>query len=137
MRVFEDPGRLLEAGPTDLGCTGWETVGPAAVERFCAATGSERPGDGTVPPLMLLSLTNRFLPDLMQVPGASGGVNYGADSVSFGPPVRAGDRVRARAELADARAVSGGVQTTIVITIETDGDAEARCTVRSLSRWMT
>lgn len=134
--LFHDLDQLLEAAPLELGVTGWVEVEPAAVNRFQRATWSASGVDGTVPPLMLLSLTNRFLPDLLQVPGASSGVNYGADSVRFGSTPRPGDRIRAGATLVSAVPVGAGVQTTVEIRIEVQGGDRPACTVHSLSRWM-
>ena len=136
--LFHDLDELLKAPPLELGSTGWVDVDSAAVRRFREATGAPAgAGDPVdVPPLMLLSLTNRFLPDLMQVPAASSGVNYGADSVRFGAPAGAGDRVRAGATLVSASPVAAGVQTTVEIRIEGERAGEPLCVVHSLSRWM-
>lgn len=131
--VFTDLDELLAAadgGQRDLGATEWVEVTPADTETFEQATGGE------VSPYFAVSLTNRFLPDLIQVPAARSGVNYGADSARFGLPLRAGDRVRGSATLLAATAVSGGVQTTIEIRVEMEGSEEPACSVRSLSRWL-
>ncbi len=134
--LFHDLDHLLAAAPLELGSTGWVEVEPDALSGFHRATWSQAGPGGEVPPMMLLSLTNRFLPDLLQVPAASSGVNYGADSVRFGPPAHQGDRVRAAATLLSAVAVGDAVQTTVEIRIEVDGATGAACTVHSLSRWM-
>lgn len=118
-----------------MGTTGWATLEASDVKRFVEATATPDVG-GTVPPLMVLSLTNRFLPELLQVPGASNGVNYGTGSVRFPAEVRVGDRLRASALLSEAVEVPGGVQTTVEITVEVDGSAQPACVVESLSRWM-
>lgn len=128
--VFTDVDDLIDASPRELGATDWVEVTGAEVERFERSTG------GQVSAYFAVSLTNRFLPDLLQVPGASSGVNYGAESAAFGPPVGAGDRVRCSATLAAAAPVNGGVQTTVEVRIEVDGRAEPACVVRSLSRWL-
>lgn len=128
--VFTDLADLLGTAPLHLGSTDWVTVGAAEIERFEAAVG------GSVSPYLALSLTNRFLPELLAVPGAASGVNYGAESVRFGMPLHTGDRVRCRAELVAAAEVAGGVQTTVEITVEADGAPEPACVVRSLSRWL-
>lgn len=133
--LFHDLDGLLEAPPCGLGSTGWVEVDATAVRRFGDATGAGGRA-GEVPPLMLVSLTNRFLPELMQVPGASSGVNYGTDSVRFGPAAQAGDRIRARATLLAATPVGDAVQTTVEIRIEGEGAEQPLCVVRSLSRWM-
>jgi acyl dehydratase len=128
--VYDSLAALLEAPPVDLGATEWVLVGDGEVADFARSTG------GDVSPYFALSLTNRFLPDLLQVPASSSGVNYGAESVEFGPPLSAGDRVRGAAALVGAAEVNGGVQTTVEIRVEVDGAAEPACVVRSLSRWL-
>ena len=133
--TFGSPDDLLGAVGRQLGTTGWATLEASDVKRFVEATATPDVG-GTVPPLMVLSLTNRFLPELLQVPGASNGVNYGTGSVRFPAEVRAGDRLRASALLSEAVEVPGGVQTTVEITVEVDGSAQPACVVESLSRWM-
>ena len=137
--VFDDLDELLRAAPLDLGATDWITVEPLSVTAFGASTfgGPSGASAETIPPYMLVSLTNRLLPDLLQVPGAASGVNYGAESVRFGDPVAVGSRVRARAVLVTAAEVKGGIQTTVEITVEGAGSSgEPPCVVRSLSRWL-
>jgi acyl dehydratase len=133
--VYADLGDLLAAPPLDLGTTDWIEVTQADVTAFASATGGPAQ---VVEPYMALSLTNRFLPELLDVPAATSGVNYGADSVRFGPPPPAGARLRAKAVIVAAAEVPGGVQTTVEITVEAEGGipAEPACVVRSLSRWM-
>jgi acyl dehydratase len=86
---------------------------------------------------LTLSLSNRFLPELLQVPAASAGVNYGTGKVRFPAPVPVGSRIRGGAEVTAVEEITGGVQTTITITIEVEGSEKPACVVESLSRWMT
>ena len=126
--VFDEVDALLGAATRDLGATGWRTF-----------EASRSPGPGphdAAPPLLILALTNLFLPELLDVRGASNGINYGTGTVSFATPVRPGDRVRGRAVLVDATEVPGGVQTTIEIRVEVEGCHDPACVVESLSRWM-
>lgn len=121
----------------DLGTTAWLEVTARSVELFSRATDAERPADGAVPVVpaeMVLALTNLFLPQLVVVEGVSAGVNYGTEQVRYGAALPVATRVRARAELTAADEVPGGVQTTIRITVEAEGTAEAVCLVDSLSR---
>lgn len=120
---------------TDLGATGWEPVTSEQVARYGEATGDVA-DPGQVPALLLLSLTNLFLPRLVEVRGTSSGVNYGTGQVRFPTPVLVGSRVRARAEVTAAEEVRGGVQTTIRITVEAEGSDEPAVVVDSLSRWL-
>ncbi|HWE54195.1 MAG TPA: hypothetical protein VG435_01710 [Acidimicrobiales bacterium] len=127
--VFDSLDDLLAAPPRPLGTTPWVLVGADELADFERATGA-------LSGFMALSVTNRFLPDLIQVPAASSGVNYGADSVRFGAPLSVGDRIRVGAVLVDATPVRGGVQTTVEITVSVDGAEHPACVVRSLSRWL-
>jgi hypothetical protein len=133
--VFQSPEELLGAPGRHLGCTEWVVLDGGDVALFNLATG-EANVDGEVPPLFVLSLTNRFLPDLLEVRGVLNGVNYGTGTVRFPATVRPGGRVRASARLIDAREVPGGVQTTVEVTIELEGSDSPACVVESLSRWM-
>lgn len=128
--VYTDLDTLLSDAPRDLGATGWAEITPGEIAGFEAAT------SGAVSPYFALSLTNRFLPDLIQVTGAASGVNYGADSIRFGDPLFAGERVRCTASLVQASEVSGGVQTTVEVRVEVEGRQEPACVVESLSRWL-
>jgi acyl dehydratase len=135
--VFQDLDELLSAGRRDLGATGWVELTPSVLTDFSAATWSPARHDGNLaPPMLLLSLTNRFLPDLLEVRGSSSGINYGAGKVRFDAPARPGDHVRASAVLLEATEVPGGVQTTVQIRIEVQGSETPACTVESLSRWL-
>jgi acyl dehydratase len=135
--VFPDPDSLLSAGRRDLGATAWVELDQSVLADFAAATWSPAGEDDNVaPPMLLLSLTNRFLPDLLEVRGTSSGLNYGTGPVRFDAPARAGDRIRASALLLQAVEVPGGVQSAVEIRIEVQGSDQPACTVESLSRWL-
>ena len=138
MTVFQSPDDLLGAVGQKLGTTSWFTLHAGAVTDFASASSFSSPPVQTdsVPPLMILSLTNRFLPELLEVRGISSGINYGAEQVTFAARVHPGDRLRASAVLAEAAEVPGGVQTTVEISVEVEGASEVACVVRSLSRWL-
>jgi acyl dehydratase len=116
-----------------LGFSSWVEIDAEAVERFARATRGV--AGGTVEPYLLLSLTNRLFPEIMQVPDAGAGVNYGAARVTFPDSVAVGAKVRAGAEMVAVEPVAGGVQTTVRITVEAAG-AGPVCVVDSLSRWL-
>jgi acyl dehydratase len=63
------------------------------------------------------------------------GVNYGCDRVRFPSAVRAGSRVRGRAEILGTDDVAGGVQVKIRITVETEDGDKPACVADTLSRW--
>ena len=113
-----------------LGTSDWLEITPDRLDRFALATGDcdHR--------YLALALTNLFLPEIVEVRGASLGVNYGSGSVRFGAPLLVGSRVRGTAELVGCDEIPGGVQTTIRITVEVDGADHPACVVESLSRWL-
>jgi acyl dehydratase len=132
-----------------LGFSEWITVEQDRVNLFADATGDhqwihidvDRAAQGPFgAPIahgyLTLSLSNFFLPQIVEVQGFSAGVNYGVDKVRFPSPVKVGSRVRAGAELTAVSDVTGGLQTTIVITIEVEGSAKPACVIESLSRWL-
>ncbi len=148
--VFTTLDELRGATGTHLGWTDWVEVTQAQVDQFAEATGdrqwihvdveratAESPFGGPIAHgYLTLALSNRFLPELLQVPAASAGVNYGTGKVRFPSPVPVGSRIRGGAEVAAVEEISGGVQTTITITIEVEGSAKPACVIESLSRWM-
>ncbi|CAB4324723.1 unannotated protein [freshwater metagenome] len=83
-----------------------------------------------------MSLSNYFLPQIIETKGFSAGINYGVDKVRFPSPVKVGDRIRAGAELVDVTDVNGGLQTLVRITIEIEGSDRPACVIDSLSRWL-
>ncbi len=113
-----------------LGTSAWLAISPDRLDRFAAATGHRDHG------YLALALTNLFLPQIVEVRGASLGVNYGTGRVRFPASLLAGSRVRGTAELVACDDIAGGVQTTILITVEVDGADEPACVVESLSRWL-
>ena len=132
-----------------LGHSEWLTVDQDRVNLFADATGDhqwihvdvERAKNGPFgAPIahgyLTLSLSNLFLPQIVEVVGFSTGVNYGVDKVRFPSPVKVGDRVRAGAELTEVTEVANGLQTKIVITIEVEGSSKPACIIESLSRWL-
>ena len=128
--VFNSLDEVRAAVGRRLGVSDWLEITSDRLEGFAAATGDRGHG------YLALALTNLFLPQIVEVRGASLGVNYGTGSVRFDAPLRAGTRVRGTAELAACDEIPGGVQTTILITVEVDGAGRPACVVESLSRWL-
>jgi acyl dehydratase len=124
---FDD---LRAAAGTHLGFTDWLQVDQARIDLFAQATGDP------AATYLALSLSNLFLPQLLAVPAAASGVNYGTGKVRFPTPVPAGSRLRGGAEIQAVEEIAGGLQTTILITIEVDGAEEPACTIESLTRWL-
>jgi acyl dehydratase len=148
--VFESLDDVRAAVGSTLGTSDWIEVTQEMVDRFAEATGDhqwihvdveraakESPFGGPIAHgYLTLSLTNLVLPQVVEVRGASLGVNYGTGKVRFPAPVPVGSRVRGTAQLAACDEIAGGVQTTIVITMEVEGGSKPVCVVESLSRWL-
>ena len=148
--VFESLDEIRAAVGTMLGTSDWFEVTQEQVDLFAEATGDhqwihvdveratkESPFGGPIAHgYLTLSLTNLVLPQVIEVRGVALGVNYGTGKVRFPAPVRVGSRVRGTAELTACDDVKGGVQTTIVITMEVEGGTKPACVVESLSRWL-
>jgi acyl dehydratase len=121
-----------------LGTSRWVEVTAERVAAYGRATGDrdDTGGPATVPPLLVLALTNLFLPEIVEVLGASVGMNYGTGPVRFGQAVPVGSRLRGRADLVACVDVRGGIQTTMRVTVDVDGRDDPACVVEALSRWL-
>ena len=149
-RVITGVDGLKAAVGEHLGYSEYFDVTQERVNQFAEATGDhqwihvdpERAAKGPFgAPIahgyLTLSISNLFLPEIVEVQGFSAGVNYGTDKVRFPSPVKVGSRIRGGAELTAVTEVKGGLQTTIVITIEIEGSAKPACVIESISRWLT
>ena len=147
--VINGPDDLRSRLGHHLGFSEWLLIDQERVNTFADATGDhqwihvdvERATNGPFgAPIahgyLTMSLSNLFLPQIVDVRGFSAGVNYGVDKVRFPSPVKVGSRVRGGAELTAVTDVNGGLQTTMVITIEIEGGTKPACVIESLSRWM-
>jgi len=148
--VFEGLDEVRAAVGTDLGTSDWLEVTQERVNQFADATGDHQwihvdPVRAAAGPFggpiahgyLTLSLSNALLPDIVEVRGISMGVNYGVGKVRFPAPVPVGSRIRASATLAAVDDVAGGVQTTMVITVEIEGGTKPACVIESISRYLT
>jgi acyl dehydratase len=138
--VLDGLDAVRAAAGASLGTSGWAVVGADRVAEYAAATGGEAGEAGgageAIPPLLLLSLTNYFLPQLVEVHGVTAGVNYGTEEVRFPAVAMTGQRLRATATMEAVVDVPGGVQARIRISIEAEGTPDPVCVVYSLSRWI-
>jgi acyl dehydratase len=148
--TFDSLDDLRAATGTHLGWTDWLDITQERVNLFADATGdhqwihvdveratAESPFGGPIAHgYLTLALSNLFLPQLIAVPAASAGVNYGTGKVRFPAPVPVGSRVRGGAEITAVEEIAGGVQTTITITIQVEGTDKPACVIESLSRWL-
>jgi len=131
LSILDGEDEIRAAVGTDLGTTDWYDITTAKIESFVTATGDEDAA------YFAVSLSNMFLPQIVEVRGFALGINYGTQTVTFGTPLRDGDRVRGQATLVDVSEVNNGLQTLMVITVERAGArADDMCVIESLSRWL-
>lgn len=148
--TFEGTDAVRDAVGSHLGFSEWTTITQEQVQTFADATGdqqwihvdveraaAESPFGGPIAHgYLTLALTNLFLPQVVEVRGISAGINRGTGKVRFPAPVPVGSRLRAGVELVAVDAVSGGIDTTMVITVEREGADKPVCVVESLSRYL-
>jgi acyl dehydratase len=132
--VFPSPEALLDAVGTELGPSGWITVGQDRIDRFADATDDHQwihvdperaaggPFAGTIAHGYLsLSLLTPLMSELLRVEGTGLAVNAGTDRVRFLTPVRAGSRVRATATITAAERIPTGIRVHQAVTLEAEG----------------
>lgn len=147
-RIFASPQALLDCPPGELGASDWITIEQQRIDTFADATDDHQwihvdparaaggPYGATIAHgYLTLSLVNRFLPEIIEVQGISMGVNYGCEKVRFPAPVPVGSRIRGRGELIRAEEVKGGVQSTVRVTVEVEGQERPACVVDTISRY--
>jgi acyl dehydratase len=122
----------------ELGTSGWVAVDQDCIDAFAACTGDrqwihvdverarrESPFGGPIAHgYLTLSLVAAMVMELGVIPpDAATGLNYGLDKVRFIAPVKAGARVRTRANLIAVEAQSGGrVLLKLNCTLEIEGE---------------
>jgi acyl dehydratase len=147
--VLRGIDEVRQAVGRHLGYSDWLEVTQERVNLFADATGDhqwihvdperaqEGPFGGPIAHgYLTLSLSNLFLPEIVDVQDVSMGVNYGTNKVRFPSPVVVGSKIRGGAELVAVEDVTGGIQTTMVLTVEVSGSEKPACVIESLSRYL-
>ena len=147
--VFDSPDSILAAVGQPLGRSEWLTITQDRINKFADATDDHQwihvdPVRAKAGPFgttiahgyLTLSLMAKFLPQVVDVRGMKMGVNYGTDKVRFPAAVKAGARIRAQGQLVAAeRTKDGGVQATIRVTVEIEGEGKPACVADTISRY--
>ena len=146
--LFETAESILAAVGQPLDTSNWVQISQERINLFADATddhqwihvdaakAKEGPfGDCIAHGYLTLSLASRFLPEIVDV-RMKMGVNYGCDKVRFPSPVKVGSRIRGRGDLIAAeRTKDGGVQATIRVTVEIEGETKPACIADTISRY--
>jgi acyl dehydratase len=147
--VLDGEAAVRAAVGTHLGYSDWLKIDQDRINLFADATGDHqwihvdvekaKAGPFGAPiahGYLTLSLSNLFLPQIVEVRGFDMGINYGVDKVRFPAPVTVGSRIRGGGELIEVTDVKGGIQTLVRITVEIEGGDKPACVIDSLSRWL-
>lgn len=146
--LFETAESILESIGKPLDTSDWVQITQERINLFADATDDHQwihvdaaqakdgPfGSCIAHGYLTLSLASRFLPEIVDV-RMKMGVNYGCDKVRFPSPVKVGSRIRGRGDLIAAeRTKDGGVQATIRVTVEIEGEAKPACIADTISRY--
>ncbi|MGH3489813.1 MAG: MaoC family dehydratase [Actinopolymorphaceae bacterium] len=123
-----------------VGYSSWHEVTQERVDTFADATGDHQwihvdteraasgPFGGTIAHgYLTLSMATTFLPEILETRGFSMGINYGCEKVRFPSPVPVGGRLRCGVVVDAVTDVAGGVQVTMTLTFEVEGQAKPAC----------
>jgi acyl dehydratase len=148
-RSFETADALKAAQGQSLGTSEWLRVEQDRINLFADATDDhqwihvdeQRAKSGPFgAPIahgyLTLSLVSHFLPQLLLVPSATMGVNYGCNKVRFPAPVPVGSQIRGSGELVSVEEIPGGVQVVVRVTVEIEGGAKPACVADTVSRFL-
>ena len=131
----------------EIAISDWVTITQERINTFAQATGDfqwihvdpERaktsPFKSTIAHgFLTLSLVPLFAQECIRMPSVKMGVNYGLNKVRFPSPVPAGARLRGRFAIKEVEDIQGGVQVTMLATLEVEGSAKPACVAESVSR---
>ena len=148
--VFEHPSDLLAAVGADLGTTDWVEITQERVDPFAEATGDlqwiHEPGErADAGPFggpiahgyLTLSMVNDVLPAAHRGAGRLDGRQLRHRQGAASPHrCRSAPASGATAALTAADPVNGGVQATVQVTVEVEGNDKPACVVETLSRFL-
>lgn len=142
------PGPELEGlRHQELGVSRWLEISQDRIDAFADVTGDHQwihvdvERAATAAPLkttvahgyLLLSLLPQFAAQVYGFVTPATKINYGLNRVRFPSPVPAGGQVRDRIVLADARAVSVGVELTLQHTLELKAASKPVCVAETVT----
>jgi len=147
--IFESPRDLIGKEGTPLEPSDWLVIEQDRIDAFADCTGDhqwihvdpvrarEGPFGATIAHgYLTLSLTNLFMPQMIEVRGFTNGLNVGMDRTRFLTPVRVGSRIRGTGVILSAEEAKGGtIQCVIRITVEIEGAEKPALVVDAITRY--
>lgn len=146
----ESPGALREYVGREIGASDWIRLEQERIDRFADVTEDrqwihvdreraerESPFHATIAHgFLTLSLISHLSKQAFEIRnGIRLGVNYGLNRVRFPSPVLAGSMIRARVGLVSLKDIEGGLEATLLVTVETEGGAKPCCVAEWIVRY--
>jgi acyl dehydratase len=131
----------------EIAVSDWVTITQERINQFAEATGDHQwihvdvekakdsPFKSTIAHgFLTLSLLPLFTGECIRMPSVKMGVNYGTNKVRFTNPVPVNSRLRGRFTVKEVEDIPGGMQVTMLATIEIEGKDKPACVAESISR---
>ena len=149
MRVISSIEEAKALEGVEVGLSDWVVIDQNRIDQFAEATGDyqwihvdteraakELPGGRTIAHgYLTLSLLPSLTNDFVEVRNLARAINFGANKVRFYTPVQAGDRVRARATVLQARRRAGALLLTSETRIEVEDERKPACVAETLGMY--
>jgi len=133
----------------EVGLSDWVVIDQTRIDQFAEATGdyqwihvdteraaAEMPDGKTIAHgYLTLALIPALTGNFVEVKNLARAINFGVNKVRFYTPVRAGDRVRARATVLQARRRAGALLLTSETRIEVENERKPACVAETLGMY--
>lgn len=147
MKTYDRLSDLQALVGEEIGVSPWMPVTQQRIQAFADATDDQQwihtdPARAAAGPFgstvahgfLTLSLLPAMFEQAFAVADVRMGLNYGLNRVRFMSPVPAGARVRGRFVLHSFEPLPGGAQTTVLATVEIEGQDKPACVAETISR---
>jgi len=142
-----EDGKMLEG--VEVGLSDWVVIDQNRIDQFAEATGDyqwihvdtdraskEMPDGRTIAHgYLTLALIPSLTDDFVEIRNLKHAINFGANKVRFYTPVRAGDRVRARATVIQTRRRAGALLVNSETRIEVENERKPACIAETLAMY--
>jgi len=149
LRVISSIEEAKALEGVEVGLSDWVVIDQNRIDQFAEATGDyqwihvdteraakELPGGRTIAHgYLTLSLLPALTDDFVELRNLARAINFGANKVRFYTPVQAGDRVRARATVLQARRRAGALLLTSETRIEVEDERKPACVAETLGMY--
>lgn len=149
LRVISSIEEAKALEGVEVGLSDWVVIDQNRIDQFAEATGDyqwihvdteraakEMPGGKTIAHgYLTLSLIPSLTGDFVEVKNLARAINFGANKVRFYTPIQAGDRVKARATVLQARRRAGALLLTSETRIEIEDERKPACISETLGMY--